>query len=70
MISLGAGLPGVGFAASMASRGAYAGVQKLAQINALARNAEIAKAAVATGQPRALLINKLLAHPKVRAATR
>jgi hypothetical protein len=70
MISSGAGLPGVGFAASMASRGAYAGVQKLAQINALARNAEIAKAAVATGQPRALLINKLLAHPKVRAATR
>ena len=70
LLSSGAGLPGVGFAASMASRGAYAGVQKLSQMNALARNAEIAKAAMATGPERNLLMDRLLAHPRVkRAAT-
>ena len=68
LLGQGAGLPGVGLTASLLARGAYAGAQKLGQINALARNAEFAKAALATGEPRQVIINRLLAHPKVRKA--
>lgn len=70
MLGEGYGLPGVGFAATTALKGAHMGVQKLGQINALARNHEFARAALATGQPRAALINKLMAHPRVVRAAR
>ena len=70
MLGEGYGLPGVGFAATTALKGAHMGVQKLGQMNALARNTEFAKASMATGQPRALLINKLMSHPKVARAAR
>ena len=70
MLGEGYGLPGVGFAATTALKGAHMGMQKLGQMNALARNTEFAKAAMATGQPRAALINKLMSHPKVARAAR
>jgi hypothetical protein len=70
MLGEGYGLPGVGFAATTALKGAHMGMQKLGKMNALTRNTEFAKAAMATGQPRALVINKLLAHPKVARAAR
>jgi hypothetical protein len=60
----------VGLAGSLALKGAHMGVQKLAQTNALMRNTEFAKAAMATGRPREILINKLMAHPKVVRAAR
>lgn len=69
ILSSSAGLPGAGLAASLAGRGIQLGVQKAAQVNALMRNAEFAKAAMATGSERSVVFNKLLAHPKVRAAT-
>lgn len=65
-----AGIGGAGLIASLAVQGAAMGVRKLGQVNALSRNAEFAKAAMATGQPRALLINKLMSHPKVVRAAR
>jgi hypothetical protein len=68
LIGQGAGLPGVGLAASVAARGVQLGVQKAAQVNALMRNAEFAKAALATGPDRSILMNKLMTHPKVRKA--
>ena len=53
MLSEGYGLPGVGFAATTALKGAHMGVQKIGQMNALARNTAFAKAAMATGgEPR------------------
>ena len=70
MLGQGVGLPGVGGATSIALGLGARGAQKLGQMNALARNTEFAKAAMATGQPRALLINKLMAHPKVARAAR
>jgi hypothetical protein len=70
MLGEGYGLPGVGLAATTALKGAHLGIQKLGKMNALARNTEFAKAAMATGQPRAALINKLMAHPKVVRAAR
>ena len=70
MIGQGAGLPGVGFAASMAAKGLHMGVQKASQMNALSRNFEFGKAAMATGPARDILINRLMAHPKVQRAAR
>ena len=68
MLGEGYGLPGAGFVGTMALKGAHVGIQKLSQMNALSRNAEVARASLATGQPRAILINRLMAHPKVRRA--
>jgi hypothetical protein len=68
MLGQGAGLLGVGLAASLAARGAYMGAQKLGQANALARNTEFAKAALATGPERNILMERLLAHKNVGAA--
>lgn len=59
------GLPGVGFAASIAGKGLHMGGQKLGQMNALARNAEFAKQALASGPAREETIRALLSHPKV-----
>lgn len=60
-----AGFPLIGMAASLASRGAYMGGQKLSQMNALARNTEFAKQALASGPAREETIRALLTHPKV-----
>lgn len=66
----GYGLPGVGLAATLALKGAHMGIQKLGHMNALARNTEFAKAAMATGSARQLLMNRLISHPKVIRALR
>lgn len=67
---LGGYLPGVGALATGVGRGigwaASRGTQKAMQLNALARNAEFAKSALATGPAREETINALLSHPKVR----
>lgn len=68
MLGQGAGLPGVGFAASMLAKGAHMGIQKGLQKNALARNLEFGNAAMATGPARDIIINRLMAHPKVQRA--
>jgi hypothetical protein len=65
LLGEGYGLPGAGFAGMAALKGAHMGIQKLGQMNALARNAEFAKAAMATGQARQALMNRLISHPKV-----
>jgi hypothetical protein len=65
MLGQGAGLPGVGFAASMAAKGLHMGAQKASQMNALARNAEFAKSALSSGPARQETINAILSHPKV-----
>lgn len=65
MLGQGAGLPGVGFMASMAAKGGHMGLQKLSQINALSRNEAFARNALATGAAREETINALLSHPKV-----
>jgi hypothetical protein len=70
MLGEGYGLPGVGLAATTALKGAHMGVQKLGKMNALARNAEFAKAALASGTERNILLDRLMAHPKVKKATR
>jgi Cell Wall Hydrolase len=64
MLGEGYGIPGAGFAVA-ALKGAHMGVQKLGQMNALARNTEFAKAAMATGQARQALMDRLMSHPKV-----
>jgi hypothetical protein len=64
MLGSSYGIPGVG-AALTAAKGLHVGAQMLNKQNALARNAEFAKASMATGFERAALINKLMAHPKV-----
>lgn len=63
-----AGIGGVGLVASLAAQGLFMGASKIAKTNALARNAEFARAAMATGQERDVLINRLLAHPRVKQA--
>ena len=68
MLGEGAGLPFVGGISAGALITAHRGIQKLRAMNATARNVEFAKAATATGQRRSVLINRLQAHPKVRAA--
>ena len=68
MLGQSAGLPGVGLTASLAAKGAYMGAQYVGKRNALARNAEFAKAALATGPERNILIDRLMAHPKVKKA--
>lgn len=60
-----AGLPGIGFAASIAAKGIHTGAQKLSQMNALARNESFARGALASGPARQETINALLSHPKV-----
>jgi hypothetical protein len=70
MLGEGYGLPGVGFAATTALKGAHMGIQKLGKMNALARNSEFAKAAMATGSARQLLMSRLMSHPKVVRASR
>ena len=66
---IGGYLPGVGALATAAGRGigwaASRGTQKALQLNALARNAEFAKSALATGPAREEAISALLSHPKV-----
>jgi hypothetical protein len=69
MLGEGYGLPGVGFAATTALKGAHMGVQKLGQINALARNHEFARAALASGTERNILLDRLMQHPRVKRAT-
>lgn len=70
LLGEGYGLPGAGFAGMAALKGAHMGIQKLGQMNALARNTEFAKAAMATGSARQALISRLISHPKVVRATR
>jgi hypothetical protein len=70
MLGQSAGLPIVGGAAAVAAKGLHMGAQKLGKMNALARNTEFAKAAMATGQARQLLMNRLISHPKVVRAAR
>lgn len=65
LLGQGAGLPGVGFGASLVLKGAHMAGQKFNQMNALARNAEFARNALAAGPARKETINALLAHPKV-----
>lgn len=64
------GAPSMLTAASLIGTGALAGgikmsAQKLRQVNALAKNAEFAKRALATGPARQETVNALLSHPKV-----
>jgi hypothetical protein len=65
----GYGIPGMS-AAVIAAKGAHMGVQKLGKMNALARNTEFAKAAMSTGPERNILMERLLAHPKVAKVAR
>jgi hypothetical protein len=65
LLGQGAGFPGVGMAASLAAKGIHMGAQKLSQMNALARNAEFAKGALASGPAREQTMQALLSHPKV-----
>lgn len=65
LLGQGAGLPGVGFAASLAAKGVHMGAQKLGQMQDIATNMQMAKSALATGRARQETINALLSHPKV-----
>lgn len=64
MLGSSYGVPGVG-AVLTAAKGLHVGAQMLNKQNALARNAEFARASMATGFDRSQLINKLMGHPKV-----
>lgn len=60
-----AGFPVVGFAGSMAAKGAHMAIQKGMQMHDKARNYNFAKNALSTGPEREATINALLSHPEV-----
>jgi hypothetical protein len=62
------GLPGVGMGALLGAKGLQLGVRYAQKQAALARNAAFARASVASGPERNILLERLMAHPKVRAA--
>jgi hypothetical protein len=61
---------GLGLLGSGVLKGAHLGFQKVAQMNALARNAAFARASTASGPAREDVIQQMLAHPKVVRARR
>lgn len=65
MLGQGAGLPGVGFTASMAAKGIHLGAQYLGARHDIAKNFEFAKNALSTGPAREETINRILSHPDV-----
>jgi hypothetical protein len=65
LLGQSAGFPFVGLAGTTALKGAHLGFQKLAQMNALARNTAFARLATASGPEREAVINRLATHPKV-----
>jgi len=59
------GLPAGAAMGAMAVGGGRAALQKLQQVSALSRNAEMARMTAATGPERSDLIASLMSHPKV-----